>query len=43
MSDFISVRLYGSESVKGAFTIRKKDEIFLRKILVMLEMHTDER
>jgi len=38
-NDYIFVNLNETGSEADQFKIRKKDEVFLRKILVMLESH----
>lgn len=35
-TDYVSVKLNEADSELDQFKIRKKDEVFLRKILVML-------
>jgi len=35
--DYVFVKLNESDSELNQFKVRKKDEVFLRKILVMLE------
>jgi len=40
-TDYVFVKLNETESELDEFKIRKKDEVFLRKILVMLESNCD--
>jgi len=40
-TDYVFVKINETDSVLDQFKIRKKDETFLRKILVMLEGNCD--